>query len=162
QGRTVYPRSCYTIEMPRSTGTQPDYLLAAIVIGLLMFGLMMLGSAGAVVGFERFGDAAFFMKQQALRAAIGLVSPFICARIDYRVWRKLAIPLLAISLFLLLIVLLPGVGFESGGARRWITIAGFSLQPSEVTKLTFVMYLSVWLERRGAGIRDFTYGFLPF
>ncbi|KKR07434.1 MAG: Stage V sporulation protein e [Parcubacteria group bacterium GW2011_GWC2_39_14] len=122
----------------------------------------MLSSAGAVVGFQRFGQADYFLRQQLFSFAVGCAVMYVMAIVDYHFWRRFAFFLLIISIGLLVAVFLPGLGFEAGGARRWINLGSFLLQPSEIIKLTFLLYLAVWLEKRGKGAHDFTYGLLPF
>ncbi len=148
--------------MTRPHYHSPDYLLIGITFILIAFGLVMLSSAGAVVGFERFGQADYFFKRQFFFFIIGLAAFFVFARVDYHVWRRYAIGLLFLSIALLIILFFPGVGFSAGGARRWIALGNFLLQPAEIAKLTFLIYLAVWFEKRGKGIHDFFYGFLPF
>jgi len=140
----------------------PDYWLLSLTFLLIAFGLIMLSSAGAVVGFQRFGQADYFLRQQLFSFAVGCAVMYVMAIVDYHFWRRFAFFLLIISIGLLVAVFLPGLGFEAGGARRWINLGSFLLQPSEIIKLTFLLYLAVWLEKRGKGAHDFTYGLLPF
>lgn len=140
----------------------PDYWLLGLTLFLIAFGLIMLSSAGAVVGYQRFGSASHFLRQQFISFLFGALVLLIMTRVDYHQWRRLAFPLLLVSIFLLIAVFLPGVGFSAGGARRWIHLGSNLLQPSEIVKLTFLLYLAVWLEKRGKGVKSFTYGFLPF
>ncbi len=142
----------------------PDYSLIAVFAALLIFGLVMLTSAGAAVGFQKFNDSFYFLKQQFIKGLVpGLFAFFIMSRIDYRKWKDYAVPMLLISIVLLISVFIPGLGAEYGTAKSWINIGGFSLQPSEIVKLTFLLYLASWLERRGTkGAQDIYYGLLPF
>lgn len=139
-----------------------DIVLIGIVAILIAFGLIMLYSAGAVTGFQRFGQADYYFKRQLLFFAIGIGVAYLCFYVDYHVWKHYAMLMLILSILLLFFVFLPGLGFASGGAHRWIKFGNFLLQPSEVVKLTFLIYLSVWLEKRGTGVKDFSFGFLPF
>lgn len=141
---------------------KPDFVLLGAAFFLIAFGLIMVSSAGAVVGFQRFGSSSFFFREQFVSFLIGLAALCITMTVDYRFWRRFAVPMLALSMLSLLLVLIPSIGFEAGGARRWMTFGNFQLQPSELTKLTFLIYLALWLEKRGEGVRNFTYGFLPF
>lgn len=148
--------------MARTRFHQPDYWIIGLTFFLIAFGLVMLSSAGAVVGYERFGESAYYLKQQLLWFAVGAAVLLVMAFVDYHRWRSLAVPLLFVSIVLLVAVLLPGIGFEAGGARRWIRLGSQLFQPSELTKLTFLFYLAVWLERRGKGVHSFTNGLIPF
>ncbi len=145
---------------PRYHGA--DIVLIGTVAILVAFGLIMLYSAGAVTGFQRFGQADYYFKRQLLFFAIGIGVAYLCYYVDYHFWKRSAMLLLIISILLLFFVFIPGLGFAAGGAHRWIAIGSFLVQPSEIVKLTFLMYLAVWLEARGKGIKDLSYGFLPF
>lgn len=148
--------------MARTHYHQPDYWILGLTLAFIAFGLIMLASAGAVVGFQRFGQADYFFKQQFFSFVVGLVLLLVTATVDYHRWRAFAFPLLIISIGLLVAVFLPGIGFEAGGARRWIATGFTLIQPSEFVKLAFLLYLAVWLEKHGRGIQDFWYGFVPF
>ncbi len=148
---------------PRQQSLDRQYLMLMSV--LVLFGLVMLSSAGAVIGYHKFGDSYFFFKRQVFFGIIpGIVLAYILSRTNYHVWRKFAFLLLLFSILLLLTVFIPGLGVEySTGSRSWLNIAGFSFQPSELVKLTFLLYLAAWLEHRGErGVQNFSYGFLPF
>lgn len=86
------------------------------------------------------------------------------SRIDYRKLKKLALPFLAVSVILLLLVFIPGLGAGYGSAKSWINILGMSLQPSEIVKLTFLIYLAAWLgpKRGGREMQDTGTSFIPF
>jgi len=140
----------------------PDYTFAGIAVVLLMFGLVMLSSAGSVLGFQRYDDSNYFLKKQLVSLAIGLVGAYIAYRIDYRMWRKWSVPLLFLSLALLIIVFLPGVGSYFLGARRWINLGFFVFQPAEFFKLAFIFYLAAWLEQRERVLSNLQEGLAPF
>lgn len=143
---------------------RPDYFLIINIVLIVILGLVTLTSASSAVGHQRFGDSYYFIKRQLL---FGLL-PGVCLFLffyffNYQLLKKLAVTLLLISIILLISVFIPGIGAEYGTAHSWIHIAGFSFQPSELVKLTFLIYLANWLEKRGeSGVRDFYYGFLPF
>ncbi|MBI2550914.1 putative lipid II flippase FtsW [Candidatus Uhrbacteria bacterium] len=139
--------------MPRQTSSTIDYGYAAIVAGLLVFGLLMLASAGAPSGFTRFHDSYYFVKHQLVFGLIpGLIALFFFLRVPYDFWRRQAWPLLLASLVLLILVFIPGISAGIGSAHSWISIGGwFSLQPSEIVKLTFLFYLAAWLEAKQKG-----------
>ncbi len=142
----------------------PDYILIILVFVLLTVGLIMLSSASAVVSYENFSSNYYYLKHQLIYGAlIGLILMIIVSKIDYRIWKKFAALMLFITLLLLVAVFIPGLGFEHGGARRWINVPGLStIQPTEIVKLAFIIYLATWLEKRQKGITDWKYGFLPF
>ncbi len=148
--------------MSSSTRHQPDYVFLGIVTVLVVFGLVMLSSASSVLGFQRFADSNYYLKKQAISVLIGLVGFFVAVRIDYHYWRRWAVPLMMVTIVVLLMVLIPGLGVSLLGARRWIAIGPLLFQPSEVAKLTFIFYLAAWFERRDHLLGTIREGFLPF
>jgi len=147
-----------------SGGHAPDYVLLGAFGALILFGLLALSSAGAALGIQKFNDSYYFVKHQLLNGFFpGIILFFIFANIKYLFWKRLTVPLLAASIILLVIVFIPGIGAEYGTAQSWINILGYSFQPAELVKLTFLLYLAKWMESRGEyGMKDFYVGFLPF
>ncbi len=142
---------------------EPDYTLIGVLGVIIVFGLVMLSSASSVQGFEKFGDPNYFVKHQILYGIfIGLPALWVMSRVDYHVWKKYAFPLMVAAIVALLLVLVPGIGLELLGAKRWINIGGIVFQPSEMIKIVFLIYLGVWLEAREKDIHDFSTGFMPF
>lgn len=148
--------------MKRHNGHHPDLVLVALIGLMLVFGLVMLSSAGSVFGFQRFNDSNFFLKSQLPAVAIGLVGLLLAYRTEYSLWKKLAVPLLLITIILLLLVFLPGIGSFFLGARRWINLGFTTIQPSEIAKLVFILYLAAWFEKRAGTLRDVHNGLVPF
>ena len=142
----------------------PDLILFLAFLVLIIFGLFILSSAGAALGYQNFGDSYYFVKHQILNGLIpGILLFCILVNINYQIWKRFTLPLLLISIASLIIVFIPGIGSTYGTAHSWINIFGFSFQPAELVKLTFLLYLAIWLEKRGVhGVKDLYYGFLPF
>jgi len=141
----------------------PDQILIITIFALLVFGLVMISSAGVVVSKYRFGDAYYFFKHQLFYGVIpGLILMLAVQKIDYRFWRKIAFPLFALNLFFLVLVFIPGAGLKFQGASRWIGLGPFSFQPSEMLKLTIILYLAAWLEGKREKGADLFEGFIPF
>ncbi len=150
-------------KIKKSSGHKPDYLLISVVLAIVIFGLIMLSSASSVVSFQKYGDPNYYLKHQFLVGVlVGAVGFLIVSKIDYRLWRKLSLMLLVFTIILLVFVFIPGVGFGYGGANRWIGIFGYTFQPSELAKLTFILYLAALLEKKGEGVKDFKHGLLTF
>ncbi len=150
-------------KIKKSDGHKPDYLLISVVLAIVIFGLIMLSSASSVVSFQKYGDPNYYLKHQFLVGVlVGIVGFLIVSKIDYRLWRKLSLMLLVFTIILLVFVFIPGVGFGYGGANRWIGIFGYTFQPSELAKLTFILYLAALLEKKGEGVKDFKHGLLTF
>lgn len=139
-----------------------DLVLLLMVVALTCFGVVMVYSASSVMAAKNFHDGAFFLKRQGLFALIGFGVALTAMRIDYQLWRKLAVPLLLVSLVLLVLVLIPGIGGKVKGASRWIKLPGFNLQPSELTKIALIMYMAYSIDKKQDRIRSLTAGFLPY
>jgi cell division protein FtsW len=142
----------------------PDWQLVGLIGFLTIFGLIMLSSAGAALGWQKFGDSYFHVKHQIIFGFLpGVMFFIILSRIDYYKLKSLATPMLLASIVLLVLVYIPGIGAGFGSAKSWINFFGYSLQPSEIVKLTFLIYLVAWLSEKGEKkIKDFNEGFLPF
>jgi len=136
--------------MPSETKQPLDTILLLAIVALTLFGLMMVTSASSVIA-ERFrGDIFFFFKHQLFYGGtVGLLGLILGILIPYRSWRWFALPGLIISVALLILVFIPGLQVSSGGASRWIGIGPITIQPSEITKLAFILYLAALLEKKG-------------
>lgn len=145
-------------------GHQPDLIFLSTLIILVVLGLIILSSASAVIAYQNFQDSYFFLKKQITNGLLfGIILFFIMLHLNYHQWKKWSFWFFAGTVILLILVFIPGLGQTFGGSTRWLNIFGFNFQPSEITKLTFLIYLASWLEKRGErGIRDFYSGFLPF
>lgn len=142
---------------------QVDYTLIAIVFVIIIFGLIMLSSASSVIAYQNYHDSNYLWKHQLFNGVfLGLVAMFITSKINYINWQKLAIPMLGVTIFALFLVLVSSAGISSGGATRWIDFGFFSFQPSELAKLTFIIYLATWFSKKGKIMNDFAYGLVPF
>lgn len=139
----------------------PDFWLLASILSLLTIGIVMVYSAGSVLGFHDYGDSFYFVKRQALFAVLGLVAMFFTMNFDYRLLKRYAKIGLIVCFALLVIVLIPGIGVVRGGARSWLGISSFGIQPSEFMKLGMILFLSYWLSKEDYRITHFTRGLLP-
>lgn len=139
----------------------PDVWMIGAVALILAIGLVMVYSASAVLAFREFGDSFFYLKRQLLFAALGIGMMILMAGTDYWVWRKAALAGLLICFGLLLIVLIPGIGVVRGGARSWLGIGSFGIQPSEFMKLAMVIFMAKYLSDQQQTITSFTRGLLP-
>ena len=138
-----------------------DPLLLAAVLLLLMSGVVMVYSASAVYAGARLGDPLWFFKRQAAGALLGLAVLLAILKLGYKRLEPLAVPLVFISLGLLALVQVPGIGHAAGGARRWIQLGPLTFQPSELAKVSLVLWLARSLARKQERIRVFSVGFLP-
>src|SRR5665647_244356 len=138
-----------------------DSLLFISTLSLLAIGIMMVYSASAVIAFHDFGDAFYYLKRQLIFAGLGIVAMIITMNVDYRFWRKAAKPGLILGFILLIIVLIPGIGVVRGGARSWLGISSFGIQPSEFIKMVIIIFLAKMLSEESSQITHFTKGLLP-
>lgn len=119
-----------------------DSKLLFLTLLLLALGLIAVADASAPQALNVFADKYYFVKQQLIWGAIGVILLLVISRIHFSFWEKLATPLFWGSVVLLVLVLVPGIGASILGARRWIPLGFFSFQPSELTKLTLAIYLA--------------------
>jgi cell division protein FtsW len=142
---------------------RPDYWLMASTISLLVLGTLMVYSASFAVAHNEFNDDAYFLVRQLAWDIIGGLALVLVMRVHYQHWRRWSVPIMLLVIVLLVLVLMPGLGFRSYGAMRWIKLGPFlQVQPSELAKLGIVLYLADWLARRGSIVADFFKGLLPF
>ncbi|MHB9094489.1 MAG: stage V sporulation protein E [Eubacteriales bacterium] len=140
----------------------PDILLFAATVALLSIGIVMVYSASQVTAYEKLDDTFYYLKKQLVWALIGIFAMVSVMKIDYWKYKKLAVPFLIIAFILLIIVILPGVGKSVKGAQRWLGVGPLTVQPSEVIKLSLVLFMAYGLSRYRDRLRYFTGGVLPF
>lgn len=143
-------------------GHKPDKSLIAAILILSLFGLIALFSASLAVAYQDFGKTYHYAARQLLFVLFSLVLFFLVSKIDYLWWKKFAAFFLFFSIFLLILVFVPGLKSEYGTANSWINIFGQSFQPSELVKLSFLIYLSTWMEAKKAHVGSLSGGVLPF
>ncbi|MFS0787116.1 stage V sporulation protein E [Shouchella sp. 1P09AA] len=139
----------------------PDYILIVATITLLAVGLIMVYSASEAWASYRFDDSLFFAKRQFFFGSVGVLLMFFISRVDYWTWRTYSKVLLIICFVLLVLVLIPGVGLVRGGARSWLGIGAFSIQPSEFMKIAMIIFLANFLAVNQKRIVLFRKGLLP-
>ncbi len=140
-------------------GPDASLLLVAMVLALL--GLVMVFSASAVVAGNRFHDPLYFLKRQLAWLAFGFLLLHVASRLDYAVWRRMALPMVACSAVLLILVLVPSIGIAVKGARRWLRVGPLSVQPAEFVKLVVVVYLAAYLAKKEERVTEWIAGLLP-
>ncbi|MFA7087746.1 MAG: putative lipid II flippase FtsW [Patescibacteria group bacterium] len=146
----------------KDSAHEPDKSLLTALAILLIFGLVMLFSASSVVSYARYGNTYHYLLRQIFFLAIAGVFFWITFRVDYHFWKKYAGFFLFSSIILLTLVFIPGLGADYGSARSWVNIFGFSLQPAELVKVSFLIYLATWLEAKKGELGSFTGGVVPF
>jgi cell division protein FtsW len=142
---------------------QVAYPLLVGVIALVAIGVVMVYSASSVHSYFTTADPSSQGLQQGIWAVLGLVAMITASRTDFRLLRYVAIPVFVVTMGLLVVVLIPGIGTTAFGSRRWLFLPGIGgFQPAELAKLAVCIYLAHWLDRRGTEARGLWNGFLPF
>jgi cell division protein FtsW len=139
-----------------------DTAILLLAVALTCFGVVMVYSSSSIMADRRYADGFFFLKRQGVFALIGFATMAVIMRIDYHHMRRLAVPFLLLCVALLVAVLLPGVGTQAGGASRWIRLGMISVQPAELAKIAFIMYMAHSLAKKQEKIKSLKFGFLPY
>ncbi len=122
------------------------WLLTVIAFGLAFIGLIAIYNASVIESYQTFGDKYHFVKQQSKWLMLAAVVYFSLSFVPSKVFEKTALPFFVVSLVFLVAVIIPGVGTKLLGARRWLDLGPISFQPSELIKISMVLYLSFWLK----------------
>ncbi|HUH60528.1 MAG TPA: putative lipid II flippase FtsW [Candidimonas sp.] len=148
----------------RTTMPSFDISLIIAVSTLVMFGLLMVYSASIALAdgprYESYGRF-YFVIRHGVFILIGVFTALLAVSIPMRVWQKAAVPLFLFCLLLLLIVLVPGIGREVNGARRWLPFGPVNFQPSELMKVAVLLYAADYTVRKQQYMQNFVRGFLP-
>ncbi|MGO2512976.1 putative lipid II flippase FtsW [Marinomonas polaris] len=139
---------------------QVDAVFVAAVVSILALGMVMVSSASISISETIHGQPYFFMVRQGLYLAIGLVFGWVLLSLPTHQLQKWGILMMGLSLILLILVLMPGIGKSVNGSRRWINLVVFNLQASEVAKVCMVVYVSGYLVRRADRVREGWVGFV--
>ncbi|MCP4166756.1 MAG: cell division protein FtsW [Chloroflexi bacterium] len=135
-----------------------DYVMLILIAVLIGFGLVMLFSSSYAFAHAYRKDALYYFTRQLRWTLIGIASLLIMLNINYRVWRKWAIPIMGITMLALVGVLL--IGSVRFGAQR--QFVNGSIQPSEIAKISIIIYIAAWLSSKGKNLRKVSYGLAPF
>ena len=153
RGRGVRPLAAGRMDLP--------FLLLTLLLTIM--GLVMLFSASFPSANYESGDPAYYLKRQGLFALLGLAAMLAMARIDYHRLRGMTKILMYVSVFLLALVLVPGVGITQNGATRWLGKAGvLTFQPSEIAKLAIIVYFADSISKKKNLMENFKYGVRPY
>ena len=149
--------------LKRATEGQLDKLdpvLLLTSLALLAIGLVMVTSASISIADRNLSSPFYYMQRQALFILLGLVAGWTVYQMRLVQWEKSGMALLAFSLFMLTLVLLPGIGKEVNGSTRWISFGVFNFQVSEAVKLLLIIYVAGYLVRHGEAVRTSILGFI--
>lgn len=152
-----------TAKSPAARPKPIDKTLLTIMILLMMLGLLTLFSATYYKAQNSTGDPWSEVKKQMFGVAVGAAAMQFTIRIPYQFWgkRKVVVAGIALSCVLLLLVVIPGIGVNINGSRRWLSIAGISFQPGEFAKYAVVLFMAMVLTARGRKIQWLFKGILP-
>ena len=153
----VAPRSKRAIGM-RLDGLDPVLLIASLA--LLGIGLVMVTSASISIADRNLSSPFYYLQRQTLYVMLGLMAGWLVYQLRLVYWEKSGMALLGLSLFLLIMVLIPGIGKEVNGSTRWISLGVFNLQVSEAVKLFLIIYVAGYLVRHGETVRTSIWGFI--
>lgn len=132
-----------------------DKGLLFVILFLCLFGVLMVFSASNVVALYKYNDSYYFVKRQILFLVIGISLMFVVSKINIEMFYKHYLKIFIVSIILLILVLIPGIGVIRGGARSWIGIGSFSIQPAEIIKLTMILFLSAYIDKKEKEISKF-------
>lgn len=138
-----------------------DLLLFITIITISLFGIIMIYSASYIWAEYKFNDPFKFVKHQGLFFIIGIIMMLITSKIPYKVYFEKANTLLLISIILLILVIIPGIGTVRNGSRSWFGIGSFGIQPSEFAKLTLIIFTSKYLTKNEKNLKYIKKGVLP-
>lgn len=139
-----------------------DISLLMVVFFLLLTGITMMFSASSRYADYYYSDTFYILKKQLVWAFLGIIAMIAMSNFDYHKLHKYAVPLLFGTMVLLAAVFIPGLGIETKGARRWLGVGGLSFQPSELAKLSIIIFLASSLSKKKNLLKYFLKGFIPY
>jgi cell division protein FtsW len=146
---------------PEPAMARPDRWLLIPPLGLTAVGLVLVYSASSILGLTQHGDAFFYVSRQAMRAVVGVLAFVFFARLDYHKLGRASWLLYGGVLLGLLAMAALGLGHEARGAKRWVSVLGMAIQPTELARVVVVLFLSAFLARRADRIESLTGAYLP-
>ncbi|MBF0171517.1 MAG: putative lipid II flippase FtsW [Nitrospinae bacterium] len=158
---TSKPKKTWRADEGAATTGSMDFWLAGTAVALLLIGLVMVYSASTPVAQHKFDNSTHYAVRNAVFALLGLLAMAGLSRMSVATIRKFCKPAFLTVLVLLVLVFIPGIGLEGGGARRWLNLRLFTLQPSEPYKVILVLYISHLLALEPQRVRYFKDGLLP-
>lgn len=137
-----------------------EIFVILLVLGLVIFGCIMVYSASCYSAEYRYKNQFFFLYKQLFGVALGIFALVFFSFFDYHLLKKFRYWILVVSVILLILVFVPGFGVQSYGANRWVNLLGISIQPSEIAKFALVLFLAYYLSEKHDKIKTFK-GLLP-
>lgn len=143
------------------TARELDWVLPFCVLALVSIGIVMVASASIAYAADMYGDPWFFLKRHLMFLSVGAAVALVVSQVPLSVWSRLSWPLLLFSGLLLLAVLIPGVGREVNGSRRWLAFGSITVQPAEVAKFCMLIFFASFLTRRNQQLRHWSSFMVP-
>ncbi|HEY5810422.1 MAG TPA: FtsW/RodA/SpoVE family cell cycle protein, partial [Povalibacter sp.] len=141
-----------TLTFARSNGRPKrfvfDQLLILTIAGILLLGLVMVTSASISIADRQLHEPLHYLERQVVGVLLGLVAAVVMMFIPTNVWERLAMPLLLVGFLFLVLVLIPGVGHEVNGSRRWLRAGFMNFQASELARVLLLTYLASYVVRK--------------
>lgn len=131
------------------------------IIILVAIGIVMIYSSSAIYAYEKMGDSLYFLKRHLIYLVIGIAMMFLTMAINIQTLKRLSKPIMILCVVLLVLVLVPHIGKETAGARRWFKFGPLNFQPSEFAKIAVILYIADLMSRKEKVVKDFFYGYLP-
>lgn len=133
----------------------------SIVAVLVSVGVVMIYSTSAIYAYSNMNDSLYFLKRHLVYLVIGLVLMLIAMSVDMKRIKALSKPMMMVSMALLVLVLIPHIGKEISGAKRWFRIGPVNFQPSEFAKIAIIIYMADFIARKKELVKSFIHGYLP-
>ncbi|GEN34894.1 MULTISPECIES: putative lipid II flippase FtsW [Aneurinibacillus] len=140
---------------------RPDFWLLILTFIIVCFGVVVVYSASSIEAIDTYGDAAYYVKNHLVRVGLGIFIMLVAMNIPFTFYKKYFFHVLSFSYFLLVAVLIPGVGAKRNGARSWLDIGPLQIQPAEFAKIALIIYLAGIIAKKGEKFWDLKKGFIP-
>lgn len=154
------PKEAIKKTIAKGTKTEFDSVIFYTTMTLVFIGIIMVFSASYIQSSFKHHDAYYFLKRNTVYAILGFISMMVMSNIEYTFWKKHAKTIGIVAVVLLCLVLTP-LGIKANGARRWLGVGGFTLQPAEIAKFATILITAKLIEKRYDNIKSLTKGVLP-
>ncbi len=138
-----------------------DSVFLIAVLLLIGIGLIAVFSASSILAEQRYGDHYYYLKRQGVFCLFGLLLMILAKNINYLIYRRLVYFFLGLSLFLLILLFVPGLGVKVAGAQRWLRFGVISVQPSEAAKLSLAIFVAYSMSKNVENMGTLLHGLLP-
>lgn len=147
-------------QIEKNVKTEFDSVIFYTTMTLVFIGIIMVFSASFVQSSFKHHDAYYFLKRNVIYAILGFICMITISNVDYKVWKKNTKPIGIVSIILLILVLTP-LGIKANGARRWLGVGAFTIQPAEIAKFATIIITSKLIEKKYENIKSFRKGLIP-